>query len=50
MVLWYEPKGEWAPEFEGHEFSLKVAISHAPARQDDGAEAAKPFGSDVDDF
>ncbi len=46
VVLWYDPNGEWASEFddyqpaqaekrrvEGNEFSLKVAISRAPLDQ-----------------
>ncbi len=44
VVLWYDPSGEWAAEFddyqpaqaekrrvEGNEFSLKVVISRAPS-------------------
>ena len=46
VVLWYDPNGEWASEFddyktaqaeklrvEGNEFSVKVAISRAPLDQ-----------------
>lgn len=46
VVLWYDPNGEWASEFEsyqpasaekrkveGNEFSVKVAISRAPLSQ-----------------
>ena len=46
VVLWYDPSGEWASEFddyqpaqaeklrvEGNEFSVKVAISRAPLDQ-----------------
>lgn len=46
VVLWYDPNGEWASEFddyepaeaeklrvEGNEFSVKVAISRAPLKQ-----------------
>lgn len=46
VVLWYDPNGEWASEFEsyeptsaeklkveGNEFSMKVAISRAPLDQ-----------------
>jgi uncharacterized protein (TIGR02687 family) len=46
VVLWYDPNGEWASEFdayeassaeklrvEGNEFSIKVAISRAPLAQ-----------------
>jgi len=46
VVLWYDPNGEWASEFEGYqpaqaeklrvernEFSVKVAISRAPLDQ-----------------
>lgn len=46
VVLWYDPNGEWAAEFdgyqsaaaeklrvEGNEFSVKVAISRAPLEQ-----------------
>ena len=46
VVLWYDPNGEWASEFddyqpgaaeklrvESNEFSVKVAISRAPLEQ-----------------
>ena len=46
VVLWYDPNGEWASEFddyqsgqveklrvEGNEFSVKVVISRAPLDQ-----------------